>query len=66
MNVKIKDFISKWSGDFRIEDKNGNVYCEFRENLEESNLLNEDIIDIRLERTMWTDKCGDMVIIIEP
>lgn len=64
MKAKVKDFIAKWSGDFRIEDKNGSIYGEFRENLTEE-LLNKEISDIKLERTMWTDKCGDIVIIIE-
>ena len=63
MKIKVEDFLSKWSGDFRIEDKHGNVYGEFRQNLS-NELLNKDIIEIKLERTMWTDLCGEIIIIV--
>ena len=64
MKVKVKDFLSQWSGDFTIEDKSEAIYGEFRENLTEE-LLNKDIVDIKLHGSMWTDKSGSISIIIE-
>lgn len=63
MDVKIKYFLDKWSGDFRIEDVNESVYCDLREGLTQE-LLNENIVDIRLERTMWTEEHGEVVLVI--
>ncbi len=28
-------------------------------------ILNKDIVDIRLERSMWTTKSGDIILIIK-
>ena len=64
MKVKVKDFLSKWSGNFTIENESGAIYGEFRVNLTEE-LLNKDIVDIKLHSSMWTGKNGSISIIVE-
>lgn len=63
MRVNVQDFLNQWTGSFRIEDKNESVYCDFRELLTDE-LKVKEIVDIKLERTMWTDENGEIVIII--
>lgn len=63
MNVKVKDFLDKWNGDFRIVDTKESVYGEYRELLTQE-LLNKNIVDVRLEKTMWTEESGEIVLVI--
>lgn len=37
MDVKVKDFLIKWNGEWRIENENEGVLCDFPE------LLNEEL-----------------------
>lgn len=62
-DVTVWDFLSQWTGDFRIEDESESVLGEFRENLTDE-LKNMIISNIRIERTMWTKQSGEMIIIV--
>ena len=67
MEVKVRDFIEKWTGDYIVENENGAVYGTGGPDgtsLTED-ILNKDIVDIRLERSMWTTKSGDIILIIK-
>lgn len=64
MYVKVNDFLEKYSGDFRIEDNSGSIYCDCKDGLTPE-LLSKEITDIKLERTMWTGKSGEVVLIIK-
>lgn len=64
MQVKIEDFLEKWSGDFRIEDKKGSVYGDDRRALT-SSLLSEKIMDVKLEQAMWTKSGFEAVLVID-
>lgn len=67
MRVKVKDFLEKWAGNYIIENENGSVCGEGGKdgNSLTDNVLNENIINIRLDRNMWTEKGGEVILIIK-
>lgn len=67
MEVKVKDFIEKWTGDYIVESENGAVYGTggLDGNSLTEDILNKDIVGIRLERSMWTTKSGDIILTIK-
>ena len=67
MEVKVRDFIEKWTGDYIVENENGAVYGTGGPdgNSLTEDIVNKDIVDIRLERSMWTTKSGDIILIIK-
>lgn len=67
MEVKVKDFIEKWTGNYIVENEDGAVYGSGDSNGSSltENILNKDIVNIRLERSMWTTKSGDIILTIK-
>lgn len=67
MEVKVRDFIEKWTGDYIVENENGSIYGTGGTdgNSLTEDILNKDIVDVRLERTMWTAKSGDIILTIK-
>lgn len=61
--VTVDDFISRWKGNFRIEDKNQSVWCEFIENLTED-LKNKNIVEIKVEKTIWGEDDINVILVI--
>lgn len=64
MRVKVKDFLEKWSGEWRIENMHEGVLCDFPEGLNEE-LCNKEIMDIKLSTPWKSDAAGEVVIIVE-
>lgn len=65
--VKVKDFLEKWIGNYIIVDEHDAVYGEGGQDgnsLTEA-ILNQDIIDIRLDKNMWTENSGDIILTIK-
>ncbi len=64
MDVKVKDFLIKWNGEWRIENENEGVLCDFPELLNEE-LLNKNILGIKLDTPWMCDASGEIVIIVK-
>lgn len=63
MKIKIKDFLKKWNGDFRIEDVYGSVFGDATQLLA-PDLLDKEIADIKLDQTMCPRNGYKAVLII--